>query len=102
MFKNTMFQAKCAEIIAHQYRYKPLDMQRPIRMQFKAVCKMILDRGGNEYDAAIFFMLSLREQLSDDPRHEELKQFWWNTSAWICDYANLDGTRDLLTKSVED
>jgi len=99
-FQGTVFKAKTAEVLENYYGYRHRDMQPMIRSQFNAVCDMIQKRGENEYDAATFFMLSLRSQLSDDPKWDEIKMKWLSAAKETARFAQSEETVSLVVREA--
>ncbi|WP_347311531.1 hypothetical protein [Defluviimonas sp. SAOS-178_SWC] len=64
MFAGLVFGGKVLRVLKEKYEYDPVGPGQPVTM--RRVCKMIRKNGGNEYDAALVFMLSQLQMLSDD------------------------------------
>ena len=100
--KKMYFRAQTAAVLEQRFNYRYGEMDIMIRQAFNAICDQISHTGGNEFDAAVFFMLLLRKQLSDSSNVKYYKDKWLSVALDVSAYANLLDTRQLVEREREE
>ena len=79
-FRKSYFRAKTASVLEATFGYRYGAIDNATRQVFNSICDRTPEIGGNEYDAAIIFMLLQRKRLEDNARLAEANG---STDAWI-------------------